>query len=282
MMQVEEAAVVAQEYISSLENLPQEVSFLLAEIRDRENRLQELQRELQRKTQNYVRSTLTGATAPGKDAEKAARNVDEWLQIETLADEKVQFANRLVELLSKACSRLDVDLNRIIGSGQMDQVLGGVSDVTNSLLFGGRSGFDKMQDNLRAAIGTPDGSPPNMSQMMEPPHKRRRLGNGMPSNRPSPAPAPSLAGRQRTRPNRSQAMDEDGDEPMDGDNDDDTIYCTCRKPSYDEMIACDAPGCPIEWFHVTCVGMVGQNPEHWYCPDCAPKMEGEMKRKRRK
>ena len=300
--------------------------------------LLDLQRELQRKSQNYVRSMLTGA-APNKDMDKSARNVDEWLQIETLADEKVQFANRLVELLSKACSRLDVDLNRIIGSGQLDQVLGGVADVSNSLLFGGRPGFDKMQDGLRAALATPDGSPPppNSSHLMEPPTKRRsrsippsystnadpvtgrRLTAQMPA-RASPVPmvnSAAMPSRNRNRHGRtSMIIDDDVEDHPEADNDDDTIYCSCRKPSYDEVLSCLSHVAPyihyaaddsvrrprmsnrmgayvhpafltprsLSWlqFHVSCVGMVGKDPETWYCPDCAPKMEGELKRKRRK
>lgn len=124
-------------------------------------------REIQRKSQNYIRSALTGAP-PAKDTDKAARCGDDWLQVDLLNNEKVHFAERLVELLTKACSRLDVDLNRIIGSGQLDQVLG---DISGGNLFG-RNGFDRIQDSLRAALGTPDGSPPSSSQLLEPPLKR--------------------------------------------------------------------------------------------------------------
>lgn len=47
-------------------------------------------------------------------------------------------------------------------------------------------------------------------------------------------------------------------------------YCHCKRISFGEMIACDNPDCPIEWFHFGCVGMTAENrPKNdWFCPDC--------------
>ena len=33
------------------------------------------------------------------------------------------------------------------------------------------------------------------------------------------------------------------------------VYCYCRQVSYGEMVGCDNPECPIEWFHFECVGL---------------------------
>lgn len=49
-----------------------------------------------------------------------------------------------------------------------------------------------------------------------------------------------------------------------------SVYCYCRCP-YDEvseMIACDAEGCAIEWFHFECVGIMVPPKGKWYCPEC--------------
>ena len=32
-------------------------------------------------------------------------------------------------------------------------------------------------------------------------------------------------------------------------------YCTCKRVSYGDMVACENPDCPIEWFHFRCVGL---------------------------
>jgi hypothetical protein len=34
-----------------------------------------------------------------------------------------------------------------------------------------------------------------------------------------------------------------------------TIYCTCRKPSYGRMINCANDVCLVDWFHYECVGL---------------------------
>lgn len=36
-------------------------------------------------------------------------------------------------------------------------------------------------------------------------------------------------------------------------------YCYCNRISFGEMIACEHPDCPIEWFHFECVGLNSEN-----------------------
>lgn len=45
---------------------------------------------------------------------------------------------------------------------------------------------------------------------------------------------------------------EDDDAEVDADE---PTYCYCNSVSYGEMVACDADGCPREWFHLECVGL---------------------------
>ena len=46
------------------------------------------------------------------------------------------------------------------------------------------------------------------------------------------------------------------------------LYCTCRRLSFGDMIACDNEDCPVEWFHYLCVG-ISAPPSSWLCPQCA-------------
>jgi hypothetical protein len=50
-------------------------------------------------------------------------------------------------------------------------------------------------------------------------------------------------------------------------------YCVCHNVSYGEMVACDNPECPTEWFHYGCVGLTEQPKGKWYCPECAPQFQ---------
>lgn len=83
--------------------------------------------------------------------------------------------------------------------------------------------------------------------------------------------------------------DADDDNKENGDQEDQELYCYCRKLSYGEvrlrfplyflfaylpqMVGCDNPDCPYQWFHLSCTGIKGPLPESWYCTDCAPKFQ---------
>ena len=45
--------------------------------------------------------------------------------------------------------------------------------------------------------------------------------------------------------------------------------CLCCGPECGNMIACDNPGCPIEWFHLEHVGLVDAPSGKWLCTECA-------------
>eukprot|EP01083_Nonionella_stella_P069326 184771_1 len=47
------------------------------------------------------------------------------------------------------------------------------------------------------------------------------------------------------------------------------LFCTCQKPSYGEMVACDNPQCKVEWFHYSCVGLKQKPAGDWFCPACS-------------
>ncbi|KAK8739347.1 hypothetical protein OTU49_003589 [Cherax quadricarinatus] len=49
-------------------------------------------------------------------------------------------------------------------------------------------------------------------------------------------------------------------------------YCICNQVSYGDMVACDNPKCPVEWFHYPCVGITAPPKGKWYCPQCAAAM----------
>lgn len=46
-------------------------------------------------------------------------------------------------------------------------------------------------------------------------------------------------------------------------------YCICRCHTNGQMVQCDNPDCPFEWFHVECVGISNKPSSNWLCPYCA-------------
>ncbi|KIJ56484.1 hypothetical protein M422DRAFT_238111 [Sphaerobolus stellatus SS14] len=152
---MEEAQAIAAEYIQSLDNLPAEVHHLLAEIRDKENKVVELQTRIQTKMAAYLRhSTRAGGLTP-KDAFTPEKIAQDQARITVLAEEKVACADRIVQLLKRAIGRLDVDLARALDrtgeAGSMDAIMSGTG-------MGSRTAIERLPDSLRSALGHGYGS----------------------------------------------------------------------------------------------------------------------------
>ncbi|WWD19131.1 hypothetical protein CI109_103589 [Kwoniella shandongensis] len=49
-------------------------------------------------------------------------------------------------------------------------------------------------------------------------------------------------------------------------------YCYCQQVSYGQMIGCENEECPLEWFHLPCVGLQETPSGKWWCNNCRPKI----------
>lgn len=63
-------------------------------------------------------------------------------------------------------------------------------------------------------------------------------------------------------------------------------FCVCRGLNVGEMVSCDNPTCPFQWFHIECVGLKSVPSETWFCPYCTALMRrtdvyGNIKREKR-
>ncbi|KAH9844375.1 uncharacterized protein C8Q71DRAFT_42128 [Rhodofomes roseus] len=294
---LEEAATIAAEYISSLDNLPAETQHLLAEIRHRDSRTQELQQEIQKDGGKYVRHSLKNPGQPlgAKDGAIPQNIAAQYAEIDQLASEKIALAERMVQLIQRARARLDHDLSKVL-------VLQGepAPEIQTSYSFGqgSRNPAERINESLRNAIAIPE-APPAPSVSAAPPQKKRRIAAAASAGSiklPSPAPMPAGAygaGRsrasQQTRqsPARSRRVtasagldadeDAEGEDDLEmeegGDAEDKDLYCICQRMSYGEMIACDNPNCRFQWFHLDCVHLKSPLPESWYCDDCLATMK---------
>lgn len=63
--------------------------------------------------------------------------------------------------------------------------------------------------------------------------------------------------------------EEEDDEDNDAAEEDEERYCYCQGVSYGEMVACDKPDCPRQWFHLDCIGLKSvPKSAKWYCEEC--------------
>lgn len=87
-------------------------------------------------------------------------------------------------------------------------------------------------------------------------------------------PSPSDTGEESALSEVDGVEGESEIEMDDGEGEgDNNKYCTCRSVSYGNMVACDNPNCPYEWFHWSCVGMTKEPVGTWYCEECKEKMK---------
>ncbi|KAF8166967.1 hypothetical protein BJ912DRAFT_1001801 [Pholiota molesta] len=327
----EEAAGVASEFITSLDNLPLEVQHLMQEIKLKEQRCQELLQDIARDQSRYIKSALKQGSTPStpssagdngnasppsnSKAHLPARIATAYAEIDSLASEKMVLAQRIIDLLSRTRARLDSDLTkvRILQGEPPEEVrastasyLTAQAHLRSSSPYMKREGsviglspVIQIGESLRNVTGAQGDALPSITLSSGPSYnKKRRLTTTTSIKLPSPAPisiSHQSASHSRSRlsrqshTTRAQIQEEDLDADAEGEDDiaeedgeeDLTLYCFCHKQSYGDMIGCDNPECPYQWFHISCVGVKTPLPDKWYCPECSEKIKGTASEKRK-
>jgi inhibitor of growth protein 3 len=104
----------------------------------------------------------------------------------------------------------------------------------------------------------------------------------------SSTPAPASAATSHLPHKRAHKPHDGGDEDMADNSDTDASgsdeedeegkkYCLCQHVSYGDMVACDNPDCPFEWFHWNCVGLKSEPQGRWFCPECTENLRKKAK-----
>jgi len=85
---------------------------------------------------------------------------------------------------------------------------------------------------------------------------------GLPTLPPASAMKENTSSRPATKMVAVQMSEHTRNEPL--------LYCTCRRVSFGQMVACDNADCAIEWYHYGCVGLKNDTepPDPWFCPSC--------------
>ncbi|KAI5123408.1 hypothetical protein M0805_006114 [Coniferiporia weirii] len=205
----EEAAAVAAEFLSSLDNLPNEVQHLLAEIRHKESRTQELQQEIQKDTTRYIRHGVRSSTP--KEGKESVKEKDKdskdslipgrvdaaYAELDRIAMEKINLGARLVEALARVNARLDHDLTKVVAlSGEPQEqyeVRGGyvvgtlpgaagapitLSASNPSISTSAVRSIREVQESLRASAASELVASPPVLSAGPGSQKRRRLNTG--------------------------------------------------------------------------------------------------------
>lgn len=325
----DEAAALAVESISSLDNLPNEVQHILHEISHLERKCQDLQAEIARDQRRYIRdvvrpSSVSLSLSPGAELIGALNGTSgatspkthlpprialAYAEVDGLSAEKIQLAERLIQLLTRTQTRLDADVIQVrtLQGESMADIRRSALPLNSRLepsISGNLSAAAQVGDSLRKVLEgvspsdptTPFALTPPATSISAPPNKKRRLTTQTSVKVTAPPQTAPSSTYARSRPARKsqnkvsleepdeEDLDAEGEEEYEGEEgeEDPTPYCFCQRRSFGVMIGCDNPDCTYQWFHITCVGVKEPLPEKWYCSDCIKHKGGPEKRKGRK
>lgn len=196
--------------------------------------------ELEKMKQDYMANIKT-LTSEQRTAQQNAIDA-KFDKCKEISDEKVQLANQTYEMVDKHIRRLDADLAKF-ESELRDRALSGgnVDDSEIKPSTSGKFSSSLTDSNTKLTKG-----------------RKKRKNSTMSEELHHMIPINSLA-LSLAQPADVLDMEIDPNEPT---------YCVCRQVSYGEMIGCDNPDCPIEWFHFNCVQLTSKPKGKWYCPQC--------------
>lgn len=236
-----------EHFLESLDTLPSDLVRNLTLMKDLDEKTQELVREINGQSENYMETAhqLTSEEKGGKFRE--IRNM--FGKARELSDDKVQLSMQTYEMIDKHIRRLDSELvklevelkEKILSSS--GPVSGKVGDEVKKK---GRN-CQRQQQKLT----TPKSAPKENEAL----RKKQKLDPETVHQVPGTYLLASI-----TQATDVYDMPVDPNEPT---------YCVCHQVSFGEMIGCDNPDCPIEWFHFTCVGLTTKPKGKWYCSRCS-------------
>jgi inhibitor of growth protein 4 len=245
-------------------------------MRDLDSRAQELMRNIDKQADDYMSNVKVYSSDKKNDImTNIQRQFD---KAKEYGDDKVQLAIQTYELVDKHIRKLDSDLARFEAEIQ-DKAISATRNVEENSQKRGRK-KTKDKETKKKSVSSEEETVTKTSKKKPLKKGGAKTTNAAPSKTPSVnvvanptnptnsvvsvvAEAGSLTGALVgagvTHTAEVLDMPVDPNEPT---------YCLCNQVSYGEMIGCDNPDCPIEWFHFACVKLTTKPKGKWFCPKC--------------
>ncbi|KFB41009.1 AGAP009992-PA-like protein [Anopheles sinensis] len=278
------SALYLEHYLDGLEHLPNELKRNFTLMRDLDSRAQVLMKSIDEKANEFMKSLVNSKENFSDEVKKEKLQAiqDLFNKAKEYGDDKVQLAIQTYELVDKHIRRLDSDLARFEGEIQ-DKTLNAREKSEENVTKKGRK---KVKDGKNAA---------KKKRTHSSEDEARPAGNGGPSTSGTTSGATNSNGKGKNTKKQKVNQEKEGrkgQNKKNAENDDNAqdgghstphpsdvldmpvdpnepTYCLCHQVSYGEMIGCDNPDCPIEWFHFACVGLTIKPKGKWFCPKCS-------------
>ncbi|RZF41047.1 hypothetical protein LSTR_LSTR002679 [Laodelphax striatellus] len=259
------SASYLEHYLDSLEHLPIELQRNFNLMRDLDSRAQGVMRNIDKLADDFLSNIK--ALSPEKKKENMSAIQSQFNKAKEFGDDKVQLAIQTYELVDKHIRRLDSDLARFESEIQDKALLSSTRTQEESATQKrGRKKAKDKEKKKRVAGGS--SAEEEVSKTARKKQKKTGgksgtgPGKGATTTTNSATENSLLSAIPINHPSAVDVLDMpvDPNEPT---------YCLCHQVSYGEMIGCDNPDCPIEWFHFACVGLSTKPKGKWFCPKCS-------------
>uniref|UniRef100_D3TP42 Inhibitor of growth protein n=1 Tax=Glossina morsitans morsitans TaxID=37546 RepID=D3TP42_GLOMM len=256
------SAIYLENYLDGLESLPTELERNFKLMRKLDDRAQTAMKSIDSRAKEFMRKLAdTSCTMTEEERKKCLSDIQQLFgKAKEYSDDKVQLAIQTYELVDKQIRRLDNDLARFEGEIQEKalstrskseeaQVKKGRKKTKDTKATGKRKRAASSEDETNANTATTATTISGQGSKKKKQKKNIDLDDSEKESCHTAA----------THPSDVLDMPVDPNEPT---------YCLCHQVSYGEMIGCDNPDCPIEWFHFACVGLTTKPKGKWFCPKC--------------
>ncbi|WKY04321.1 hypothetical protein Q1695_005376 [Nippostrongylus brasiliensis] len=227
-------------YMEKLEDLPPFVSKTAVEMRELDEKVEKLVREIELRVVSMLKNL--------KKLTKEQR-IKYYKETQAMYKEVDKLSERKVKLAQKMYDTVDSNIK------EMDQQIAEFHDAQrrkykaeHGVKAGPSNASDSQRKRSTVAINKVD--------------KRKK-----PSDVKTPENAPFMDPFKQA-PLTSVDMPVDPNEPT---------YCICHQVSFGQMVACDGPDCKNEWFHFQCVGLTSSPVGKWYCDQCKEARKKKIK-----
>lgn len=265
------SALYLEHYLDSLQHLPIELQRNFKLMRDLDDRAHGLMRTIDLMADEL----LPNIPKMDEETKKEKVNTIQGLfnKAKEYGDDKVQLAIQTYELVDKHIRRLDSDLARFESEIQ-EKVMNSraaqqptADQESNPATV--KKGRKKHKGSEKAATATGKKKRTGASSEEDAVASGRSAAKKKAQRKGATTTATAVKEQEENadldsvagmaHPSDVLDMPVDPNEPT---------YCLCHQVSYGEMIGCDNPDCPIEWFHFACVDLKIKPKGKWYCPKC--------------
>ncbi|XP_071537302.1 inhibitor of growth protein 2-like isoform X2 [Panulirus ornatus] len=237
------SATYVDNFLDTVENLPDEVQREISSMRELDVRYQALLQDME-----GLRGQLEGELDSMSLKRIMVQIQDKLISTQEIGDDKLQIVQHILDLIENRQRQLELDCKNL-DFGQEQEKPEASKEVQPE------------RASKRARRTRNDHATNNENSNDAPviPHVEKVTTNKGSTQKKTTKKKKRKARVEREREDSPTEIPIDPDEPT---------YCLCEQVSYGEMIGCDNDLCPIEWFHFSCVGLTNKPKGKWFCPKC--------------